>query len=810
MSPNSQQTVTRDALLAQADFVRSLARALVKDPDRADDVAQQTFVTALEAPPREAPAMRSWLRSVMRNVVRQARRADSSRAALERRRIHPDNPERPDAVAQNRETVRDLVEALLEVREPYQTAIFLRYYENLAPRRIASRLGLPVETVKSRLKRGLRELRARMDARGSGDRATWRASLVGLFGLPSGGEIASQPIPGGESMWATGWTKVLIGASLVITTTALVIVAAREQGTRESTVDSIARVVSEAPREFEPRPVESRAIETPAVSSRAAAQSLDLPFRVTVLDEFGLPIQGARIECVDGDEQPGVPLGATGADGVLEAGAPENEFALVTTASGYATETTTHHRAATSAESITIVLREGAAISGVVRFADGTPSGAGVRVLACREGACPSAYELSQGLASLAAGSIVETDAAGRFQVDGLFAGERYEMFAGGAGLALLRGESSASANSTSVVAIAGGDEVAMVVGYLYGKAARLVEESGEPLRITPRAKPMALQWAFELEMVSDSSASRFVHFNEPTLALAGIDIAAVHPRLPRPKHVSSRFIVSEIDAESHSGARTLDPFGYEDMDWKFEAPRVRDRVTWSEVVMTPSDAIRVGTLRVDVDCGSDVDSIVKYNHALLGDIVLTPEGNARPLVIEFAPGEVSPVIDGIPAGYYHARFHGDGFAAVDPSEDQPAIPVEILEGETATLRFDLTDLGSIALHVAEVDGSPFERRLSIGLEAVDGRTTGHGRSHWYGTLRRAPYRIPLLEPGAYRVWVTTGRHGESRPESIPVTVYHGETTEVTIELPPLAPTSPPYPPEEFEEVAEIVLEIER
>ena len=43
---------TSEELLAHLGFVRRLARALMGDEARADDLAQDTFVAALRTPPR--------------------------------------------------------------------------------------------------------------------------------------------------------------------------------------------------------------------------------------------------------------------------------------------------------------------------------------------------------------------------------------------------------------------------------------------------------------------------------------------------------------------------------------------------------------------------------------------------------------------------------------------------------------------------------------------------------------------------------------------------------------------------------------
>ena len=51
---------------------------------------------------------------------------------------------------------------MLTIGEPYRSALLLRFFEALPPRRIAERLALAVETVRTRLKRGLEQVRARL------------------------------------------------------------------------------------------------------------------------------------------------------------------------------------------------------------------------------------------------------------------------------------------------------------------------------------------------------------------------------------------------------------------------------------------------------------------------------------------------------------------------------------------------------------------------------------------------------------------------------------------------------------------------
>lgn len=80
-----------DALLIHGPFLRGLARSLLADDAQADDLVQETYLTALEKPPRERAGLRSWLATVTRNLARErGRRSGRIRAweqAAARRRL---------------------------------------------------------------------------------------------------------------------------------------------------------------------------------------------------------------------------------------------------------------------------------------------------------------------------------------------------------------------------------------------------------------------------------------------------------------------------------------------------------------------------------------------------------------------------------------------------------------------------------------------------------------------------------------------------------------------------------------------------
>jgi hypothetical protein len=82
-----------------------------------------------------------------------------------------------DELAAQAELRQQLVQAVLDLHEPYRSTILLSFMEELSPSVIAARTGTCPATVRSRLKRALDQLRRRCS--GSGQRGWCR----GLFGV---------------------------------------------------------------------------------------------------------------------------------------------------------------------------------------------------------------------------------------------------------------------------------------------------------------------------------------------------------------------------------------------------------------------------------------------------------------------------------------------------------------------------------------------------------------------------------------------------------------------------------------------------
>ncbi|MEW6745992.1 MAG: sigma-70 family RNA polymerase sigma factor [Planctomycetota bacterium] len=177
-----------ETLLQHERFVRSLVHALVADEAGAADAVQETWLAALEHPPRHRSRAKAWLARVAANIVRQAARRSS------RQRLHDQavaQPERlPSAaeIAEQLEAQRKAVEAVQGLHEIYRSVVYLHFLKELPIQEIAARLELPAATVRTRLRRSLAMLRDRLDEMHGGNRGVWLAALLpSTAGMDVGG-----------------------------------------------------------------------------------------------------------------------------------------------------------------------------------------------------------------------------------------------------------------------------------------------------------------------------------------------------------------------------------------------------------------------------------------------------------------------------------------------------------------------------------------------------------------------------------------------------------------------------------------------
>ncbi|MEN8148245.1 MAG: sigma-70 family RNA polymerase sigma factor [Planctomycetota bacterium] len=170
---------TFDDLLAHEPFVTTLARTLVPDENRAADVTQDVWATALRNPPERTGNLRGWLAAVTRNAARMLYRSEGRRQDRESATTPSTCAPSAADVAARIELRRKLVDSVESLPDPYRTVVVLRYFDGLRPVDIAERLGVPAKTVHTRLRRALARLRADLDP---GGRRRGPAALLTLIG----------------------------------------------------------------------------------------------------------------------------------------------------------------------------------------------------------------------------------------------------------------------------------------------------------------------------------------------------------------------------------------------------------------------------------------------------------------------------------------------------------------------------------------------------------------------------------------------------------------------------------------------------
>ena len=172
-----------ESLLAHRRWVRGVARRLLRDEHAAEDLAQEAWVRAMRSPPDPERDPKPWLRRVLKNLASNVRRGEGRRQKRETAWRESREQRSPEALVAEAEQHKRLVNLLLDLEEPFKTALVLRFYEGLGPQEIAERLDVPVGTVHSRIARAIERIKTRLDEEENGNRRAWIAGLLPLAGL---------------------------------------------------------------------------------------------------------------------------------------------------------------------------------------------------------------------------------------------------------------------------------------------------------------------------------------------------------------------------------------------------------------------------------------------------------------------------------------------------------------------------------------------------------------------------------------------------------------------------------------------------
>jgi RNA polymerase sigma-70 factor, ECF subfamily len=144
----------------------SLAYRMVGNRTIAEDITQEAFLSMWRSRvryERERGSVRSWVLGIVhhrtidalrRNLVHDRRRASAE--GLEERQ---EAPERTDVEVARRDEARTVREAMQSLPEEQHQVIQLAYFGGFTHTQIAEMLGMPVGTVKGRMRLGLEKMR---------------------------------------------------------------------------------------------------------------------------------------------------------------------------------------------------------------------------------------------------------------------------------------------------------------------------------------------------------------------------------------------------------------------------------------------------------------------------------------------------------------------------------------------------------------------------------------------------------------------------------------------------------------------------
>ena len=141
-------------------MVFSIAFRFLRDRAVAEELAQEVFLKLYRELPRmESPEhVKFWLRKVISH-----RALDYARSAHHRREVALEDVQEPTTRARATDPLLEasLRKLVASLPDEARMIVVLRYQEEMEPHEIAKTLGVPVATVKSRLRRSLTLLRGK-------------------------------------------------------------------------------------------------------------------------------------------------------------------------------------------------------------------------------------------------------------------------------------------------------------------------------------------------------------------------------------------------------------------------------------------------------------------------------------------------------------------------------------------------------------------------------------------------------------------------------------------------------------------------
>lgn len=313
-----------ETLRQQAGRLRPLVRALV-GAEAANDVLQETWLRAWQRPPRAPGAADGWLRRVATRLSASHRRAEGRRqrreaaVARDTEALSPSTAETVERLA----VQRAVSAAVMELAEPYRTAVLLRFYHGLSAAEVAQQTGTTAANVRQRTSRGLETMRARL---GEELGSAWRRAPALLWFLPPNRAAAPMAaIPFLVTMTNVRLASVVVSGLCLLAVAVLTVPLFFEEppagAAGASAVHAAMGTEPPAPGsgQVEPSTVERTA---QATSARPTAPASGPTLRGSVRDDRGRPVAGVEVGLSIGPNRQWQSFGVSDSAGAFAANGP--------------------------------------------------------------------------------------------------------------------------------------------------------------------------------------------------------------------------------------------------------------------------------------------------------------------------------------------------------------------------------------------------------------------------------------------------------------------------------------------------------
>lgn len=149
---STTEKCAEEALTHYGNAILRLAYTYVYNLQDAQDILQDTLIQLLRTSPvfESEEHEKAWLLRVAANLSK-------NRIAYNKRRVTDEL--REDLIAEEREDLAFVWDAVLQLKENYRAAVHLFYYEGYSTAEIARILGRKESTIRSDLRRGRKQLR---------------------------------------------------------------------------------------------------------------------------------------------------------------------------------------------------------------------------------------------------------------------------------------------------------------------------------------------------------------------------------------------------------------------------------------------------------------------------------------------------------------------------------------------------------------------------------------------------------------------------------------------------------------------------